>query len=183
MIDDAADGSEPRGERSAQWTDEESERSFDVIGDRLIEVIRRYLRLQQRLRGQAALYTIGDRELSLLQVDALEEVVSTGGLRMNELAARLGVDPSTATRTTAPLVDLGLLTRQTDPGNRRYVILRCTEQGASTAAWFAERRRSLMRYILEPMEPARRILLTDLMEEYLALSDRQGTWEMGEHPE
>jgi DNA-binding MarR family transcriptional regulator len=148
------------------WTSAESEAAFDVLGDRLIEGTRRFSRSTRRQRLQAELYTVGGRELGLAQVDALE-VVAERDARMHELAARLGLDPSTVTRTTAPLVELGLLERFTDPGNRRYVVLRCTPAGRRVAERLVSGRRELMRAVLAPMEPERRLLFAELLDEYI----------------
>ncbi len=154
------------------WSEAESDAAFAVLGDRVIDATRRFLRyiLIQRIKSE--IYTVGSQELTLAQVDALEAVTREGELRMNELAAHLGVDPSTVTRTTAPLVDLGLLERFTDPANRRYVVLRGTEQGRATARLLAERRRSTMRRVLAGMEPERRLLFAELLEEYTSLTEQ-----------
>src|SRR5438093_7487661 len=124
---------EERVPKKTIWTDAQSEAAFEALGDRLIDATRRFNRSSRRQRLQAALYTVDERELTLPQVDALEAVATAGELRMHEVAERLGIEPSTATRTTAPLVDLGLLDRTTDPTNRRYVVLRCTAKGRRTA--------------------------------------------------
>ena len=153
------------------WTATESEAAFEQLGDRVIDGIRRFLRSGRRQRMQAELYTVEGQQLTLAQVDALE-AVAPGEIRMHELAAHLAIDPSTATRTTAPLVDLGLLERETDPSNRRYVILRCSDLGLKTARTLTEQRRALMRQVLEPMAPERRLLFADLLEEYLDLTER-----------
>jgi DNA-binding MarR family transcriptional regulator len=150
------------------WTEEESEAAFDKLGDRVIDATRNWLRSARRKRLQHELYTVDDVELSLTQIDALE-ILERGPVRMHELAARLHIDPSTATRTTAPLVDLGLLDRQPDPSNRRYVVMQATARGRETARRITEGRRAMMREILAPMAPERRLLLADLLEEYLAL--------------
>jgi len=148
-----------RAQREAQ-----SEEAFALLGDRVIDATRRFLRSSRRQRLQAELYTIGGKELTLAQVDALEAVARhDDDIRMNELAAHLSIDPSTATRTTAPLVDLGLLERFTDPSNRRYVVIRCTEQGRKTAEYLGDQRRALMRRVLADMEPDRRILFAELL--------------------
>jgi hypothetical protein len=52
------------------------------------------------------------------------------------------------------------------------VLVRCTKKGASTARRLSEQRRRLMRTVLADMEPSRRLLLADLLEEYVALFDR-----------
>lgn len=157
-----------QSERS--WTAEESEAAFEELGDRLIDVTRRFIRSSARLRLQNAVYEVDGHTLGVTQVDALEALVA-GPLRMNELAAHVRIDASTATRATAPLVDLGLAERTTDETNRRYVVLSITERGRQVAATLAKRRGDLMRSVLEPMAPRRRLLLAELLAEYLDLQD------------
>ena len=156
------------------WTEEQSEAAFAQLGDALIDATRRFNRSARRHRLQADLYTVGGRELSLAQVDVLEAVAVAGELRMHEVAAQLGIDPSTATRTTAPLVDLGLLERRTDPANRRFVVLRCTAKGKRAATKLVEGRRALMRRVLAGMAPERRLLLAELLDEFSDLTERAG---------
>jgi DNA-binding MarR family transcriptional regulator len=158
------------GADTRDWTEESSRASFELLGDRVITATRRWLRSGRRQRLQHDLYTVNGIELSLPQIDALE-AVSAEDIRMHELAERLHIDPSTATRTTAPLVDLGLVERQPDPANRRYVIVRCTISGRQAATRIATERRQLMRNVLEPMAPDRRLLFAELLEEYLDLVD------------
>jgi DNA-binding MarR family transcriptional regulator len=155
------------------WTEEESEAAFAQLGDALIDATRRFNRSARRHRLQADLYTVGGRVLSLAQVDVLEAVAVAGELRMHEVAAQLGIDPSTATRTTAPLVDLGLLDRATDPANRRFVVLRCTAKGTRTARKLAAGRHALMRQVLAGMAPERRLLLAELLDEFSDLTDQR----------
>jgi DNA-binding MarR family transcriptional regulator len=154
----------------AGWTDAESDAAFEVLGDQIIDATRRYLRSARRQRMQAQLYTVDGIELTLAQVDALEAVAG-GDVRMNELAAKLGIDPSTATRSIAPLVDLGLVDRFVDPDNRRFVILRCTARGREVNRTLTDRRRALMRQVLTPMAPWRRLQFAELLNEYLYLSE------------
>jgi DNA-binding MarR family transcriptional regulator len=158
------------GERA--WTEAASKAAFAELGDRLIDATRRYNRSARRQRIQADLYTVGGRELTPAQVDLLEAVAAAGALRMHEVAHRLGVDPSTATRTSAPVVDLGLLDRSTDPDNRRFVVLRCTKAGSRTAARITQARRRLMREVLADMAPERRLLLAELLDEYSSLLEQ-----------
>ena len=155
------------------WTEEESQAAFEQLGDGLIDATRRFNRSARRHRLQADLYTVDGRELSLAQVDVLEAVAAAGELRMHEVASQLGIDPSTATRTTAPLVDLGLLDRSTDPDNRRFVVLCCTAKGRRTARKLVDGRRALMRQVLAGMAPKRRLLLAELLDEYCALTEER----------
>ncbi len=160
------------------WTEQESRASFAELGDRVVKATRRWTRSSRRQRLQHELYTVSGVELSLSQIDALESVAA-GDLAMHELAARLLIDPSTATRTVAPLVDLALLERVPDPDNRRYVILRCTAAGRRTAKRIGKERMQLMERVLAPMSPDRRLLLADLLEEYLDLIDAYRAPEAG----
>jgi DNA-binding MarR family transcriptional regulator len=154
--------------KSRSRKEEEPRAAFDLVGDRIIDVTRRWLRSSRRQRLQHDVYSIRGVELSLAQIDALESI-ALGDIRMHELAEFLHIDPSTATRTVAPLVDLGLAEREMDPVNRRYVLLRCTTVGRSTASRISKGRRQLMEEVLEPMSPDRRLLLAELLEEFLML--------------
>ncbi|GEM_PF-2616163 len=154
---------------SRPWTDAESDAAFEILGDRLIDVTRRFLRSNRRERIQTKLYTVEGRELGPAQIDALEVVDDEGEVHMNRLAARLRLDPSTVTRAINPLVDMRLLERYTDPANRRYVVLRCTPAGTDAVKRVVEERRSVMRETLEPMDPQRRLLLVELLDEYITL--------------
>jgi DNA-binding MarR family transcriptional regulator len=49
--------------------------------------------------------------------------------RHGDLAGILGVDPSTLTRTLDPLAKAGLVDRQSNPDNRREVLIRLTDKG------------------------------------------------------
>lgn len=168
----AAEGSTTDADRDGRsWTDAESEAAFEALGDQVIDATRRFLRSRRRTRIQAAIYTVDGYELSRAQVEALETVFREGEVRMKQLAAQLGVDPSTVTRTTDPLVSHGLVDRFTDPENRRYVFLRCTPAGEKTIAHIIDERRRVMRQTLEPMEPSRRLLLADLLNEYTTLME------------
>jgi DNA-binding MarR family transcriptional regulator len=57
------------------------------------------------------------------------ETVIAGPLRLSELAERMGVTAPTASRAVDGLVELGLLERLPDPGDRRAVRIDVTESG------------------------------------------------------
>jgi DNA-binding MarR family transcriptional regulator len=160
------------------WTEAESEAAFAQLGDRIIDATRSWARSTRRQRLQRALYTVGGTELSLSQVDAIE-LVAKRDVRMHELAGIMGVDPSSATRSVAPLVDLGLVERTVDPTNRRFVVLSITDTGRKVADQLKEERHRLMRTVLEPMAPERRLLFAELLEEWLRLLDNADESEIG----
>lgn len=147
--------------------DDESERSFELIGDRFIAAVRAMLRSSKRQMMERDLYLVDDRQLTPVQVLGLESMAERDQWRMRDIAEALGVDPSTASRTLAPLVDLGLAERFIDPGDRRQVIIRATKQGRTVCKRIAENRHQMMRNVLSKMAPERRILLTELFEEYV----------------
>jgi DNA-binding MarR family transcriptional regulator len=157
-----------RRARALSATDEES---FGLIGDRFIVANRSLRQSNRRQRMQRELYWMGDRELTPVQVDTLELLASRDEWRVREIADGLGVDRSTASRTLNPLVELGLATRHTDPDDRRNVVVSVTATGRRTATTIRKRRQELMRAVLSKLAPERRVLLTELLEEYVVALD------------
>lgn len=68
--------------------------------------------------------------VTLPQCHAVVEIGRQGSLSLNSLAELLGLDKSTVSKTVDKLVAGGLLVRDADPEDRRYVVLTLTEQGA-----------------------------------------------------
>lgn len=96
---------------------QDAEAFSDALGE-LIRVI------QFRDRDRACCY-----ELSVSQCYALKAVADSGPLTVNELAAYLYLDKSTASRIANGLVDKGLVARERDPDDGRIVRLAATEGG------------------------------------------------------
>lgn len=104
----------------------------DLIADarRLSDALGELIRVVQfRDRDRACCY-----DISVSQCYALKGVVDVGGLTVNELAAHLYTDKSTASRIANALVAKGLTTRERDDSDRRVVRLVATAQGRSTCA-------------------------------------------------
>ncbi len=68
------------------------------------------------------------------QCHALVEIGRAGEISLNDLAALLNLDKSTTSRTISALVGKGLATRESSPGDRRYVSIRLTESGSGKFA-------------------------------------------------
>lgn len=85
--------------------------------------------VQFRDRDRACCY-----DLSVTQCYALERVVKGGALTVNELAAELYLDKSTASRVANTLVAKGMLQRGRDPVDGRVVRLLPTEDGSAVSA-------------------------------------------------
>ena len=67
--------------------------------------------------------------VTLPQCHAVVEIGRKGSLSLNSLAELLGLDKSTVSKTVDKLVTAGLLVRDADPQDRRYVVLKLTAQG------------------------------------------------------
>jgi len=76
--------------------------------------------------------------VTMSQAKVLYLVQAQPILGMSELSARLGVSLSTVSGVVDRLVDQGLLNRHDDPADRRQVILRITDAGATQLELFRE---------------------------------------------
>ncbi|ASW53608.1 MarR family transcriptional regulator [Plantactinospora sp. KBS50] len=95
----------------------------------------------------AAVATL-DVELTLTQHRMIVVLATTGPRRTVDLAADLGVHPSTASRTGDRLVRRGLLARDHLPSDRRVSWLRLTDPGRELVADIVRRRTSDLRRLL-----------------------------------
>jgi DNA-binding MarR family transcriptional regulator len=75
-------------------------------------------------------------------------LIAARGMRMSELAVRLGVSISTTSGLVDRLVDHGLLTRHDDPADRRQVVVTITPTGSANLARFRELNAAQMRWLL-----------------------------------
>lgn len=115
-----------------------------------------------------AIHHIDGHQLTVSQINALRTLAREESWRMTEIAAELGIDHTTASRTYAPLVKLGLAARAKDPSDGRSVLIRATAKGLAQNRIIAQRTLELTRAVLGHMAPERRRLLTELLEEYVA---------------
>ncbi len=67
-------------------------------------------------------------------LDALRTIERHGPMAMSDVARRLRVDQSTATRQVRPLEDQGLVLRTTDPADRRIALVALTPDGVTLLA-------------------------------------------------
>jgi DNA-binding MarR family transcriptional regulator len=94
-----------------------------------IEEFRKHLRVIERglefsLKSQTACCGV-----SLAQCHLLLELGEKGVSSLVDLADRLRLDTSTLSRTADSLVKVGLLSREVDSANRRYIRLSLTAKG------------------------------------------------------
>ncbi len=94
-----------------------------------IMIFRKKLREIERAVG------LGDKNeavccgVTLAQCHALLEIGSAGELSIKELAALLGLDKSTLSRTVDSLVEGGLAERSPGPKDRRFISIRLAPKG------------------------------------------------------
>jgi len=88
---------------------------------RMSDLIRRLQLLEREAKA--------DVGVTLPQAHAIHSLMDAGSLRMQELAADLGLAQSTVTRLVAPLKRMGLLDRRPDSSDGRATRAFLTEQG------------------------------------------------------
>jgi DNA-binding MarR family transcriptional regulator len=98
------------------------------------------------------------------QHDALDTVVSLGQPRMNELATKLRVDRSTATRTIERLENQGLVQRRTDPTDGRYVVVVATARGIRRQQQLMERGAPAIEQLFSAFDSEQLAVLGDLLD-------------------
>jgi DNA-binding MarR family transcriptional regulator len=92
-------------------------------------------RLSRRLRPTAAGASAG---LTPTRTSVLMHVVRRGPIKLSELAASEGINPTMLSRVVADLAESGLLERLSDQGDRRAAWVKATSSGRR----LAERMRS-----------------------------------------
>ena len=104
------------------------------------------------------------RTLATLDVDGRQNV--------RRLAARLGVERSTATRMCDRLVTTGLIERSTDPSDRRAVVISLSDAGREVVATVTRARREIVANLLRSLPPERRGHLVDVLEEFADVAEK-----------
>jgi DNA-binding MarR family transcriptional regulator len=86
--------------------------------------------------------------VTMSQAKVLYLIAASQGMRMSELAVRLGVSISTTSGLVDRLVDHGLLARHDDPADRRQVVVTITPTGDTHLERFRELNAAQMRRLL-----------------------------------
>ena len=118
--------------------------------------LRELLRTLIRKLGVLERSEAGCCDMTLSQCNALIEVGRAGVLSVNQLADRLNLDKSTASRVSDKLVLDGQLLRQEDPNDRRYVVLKLTERGSQTYANMENRMTAYFEEVMAGVDPPER---------------------------
>jgi DNA-binding MarR family transcriptional regulator len=103
------------------------------ISTKVITEFRNNLRVLER---EIARYLKNETDccgVTFSQCHIILELEQQGAVSMKQLAALLELDNSTLSRVIDGMVNTGLITRQTNPDDRRAVILTLTEKGQGVA--------------------------------------------------
>ena len=114
--------------------------------------------VQFRDRDRACCY-----DVSVSQCYALKGVADAGALTINDLAAHLYLDKSTASRIANGLVDKGLLTRERDAEDGRVVQLVATPAGQHICSSIETDLASEYAELLNDFDPEIRSAITKLV--------------------
>jgi DNA-binding MarR family transcriptional regulator len=116
--------------------------------DRVMDAFERFQATLMRVHVPHLL----ELSLTLAQMRTLYLVAAEGTMRMSEVAERLGTAASTSTGVVDGLVQLNLLERDADPGDRRQVLVRTTEAGRVRLEDFHELGRGRLRGMLARLD-------------------------------
>lgn len=134
--------------------------------------LRALLRRAVRVLGLLERHQVSCCGTTLAQCYALYEVAARPGISVGELAERLGVDPSTASRTVDGLVRMGAMERVPVPGNRRAVALSVTAAGAAMLASLDARAEADARRVWEALPGDRRTAVLEAVATLLDALDQ-----------
>jgi DNA-binding MarR family transcriptional regulator len=113
------------------------------------------------------------KKLTPSKLRALDVLARHDGLRVGELADRVGVDDTTATRLVDRLEDLGLAERHAEEGDRRAILVGLTAEGRELVAGVSAQRQRFFADVLASLDPDERVQLVRLTEKAaLALHTR-----------
>ncbi|CAN5211262.1 hypothetical protein BH24ACT19_BH24ACT19_01990 [soil metagenome] len=120
------------------------------------EEIQDILELQDELIRHRAMWDVEPwlgLDMSTPQFEALILIYEEEGVRMRELARRLGGSFSNATVLVDRLVDRGLVERMADSQDRRVVLVRVTKSGRHLVEQLVTSWRSLSPSLLKALDP------------------------------
>lgn len=127
--------------------------------------------LYQALSDLVRVYESRDRDriccfdVSVSQCYALEALVRRGGMTLNELAAQLYLDKSTASRVVDALERKGYVARMTHPQDRRAVLLEATKAGRALEEKIRDSILAQERTLLAGFAPEVRQAMTQLLRQ------------------
>ena len=99
-------------------------------------------------------------------LNALRLIIREGPLPVNEVARRMGVDQSTASRQIKPLEDSGLVARTADEADRRVAWLAATAEGRALVERVHGMRQADTEFVLAEWSARDRAQLARLLDKF-----------------
>jgi len=140
----------------------------DQLADRLLAAARSLVAMTVRTVEQ------GSVPLSVVQHRVLLLLEEAGSLSVNQVAERLGVDQSNASRHCTRLVQLGLVRRTPAARDRRSVDMRLTSEGRTQVLAVREARRQLLDGVLAQLPEAQARQAVRGLEMFVAAAEGIG---------
>ena len=110
-------------------------------------------------RLHASLHPELGTSLTPSKLRGLELLAQHDGLRIGELADRVGVDDTTATRLVDRLEELGLAERHSEESDRRAIVVGLTADGCELVAGVAAQRQQFFADVLATLDADERVQL------------------------
>jgi DNA-binding MarR family transcriptional regulator len=148
------------------------------------EEIRDILRMQDRLIQHRAVWDAGpwlELEMSTPQFKALLLISEEEGIRMRELARKMGGSFSNATVLVDRLVERGLVERLAEPEDRRVVLVRVSEEGRRLIEQLVTSWRAITTSLLETLAPEDLNTIRDALR--ILLQAAQRAQKSGDRPQ
>lgn len=117
------------------------------------------------------IFGVGGSAIEPGQMDALDYLVTVDSCRMGDLAEYLRIDPSTATRAVQRLIKDNLAERVSHSGDGRIVAIAATERGRRIHGEVQERRRGVLRDVMNAFTPEEREKLVEYLERFSVAVD------------
>lgn len=109
---------------------------------------------------------VAAEEVTLAQYRTLVVLASRGPQRLADLAAAVSVTPATATRMCDRLVRKRLVTRRSEPGDRRQVQIALTQRGRQLVDDVTARRRREIAEIVRRIEPDQQLVVVEALRRF-----------------
>lgn len=145
---------------------------LNILGDRVVagreekdKLIEHILELEEKAKGAFLL----PREwlsvdLTMPQLKTMLLLFSGGPIRMSALSSSLGISLATTTGIVERLVKQGFVQRESQPGDRRVVVCKLTQEGQEVMSRLWESKQIWARSLLNEMTPSQLKAIAKTME-------------------
>ena len=119
-------------------------------------------------------HQINSNRLDRMALMVLGTLAHCGPSRLTTVAERTGLDSSTVSRQVADLEKAGLLARDTDPEDRRAILLEATTEGQQLLDRLSRGRRRRVERLLTDWDPDDIVTLGRLLAQLNAATEKYG---------